>query len=61
MGEEYLLEEVVSSASEALSDIGEVYQKDVMYWIWYLPLLALLHRRERLKDIAAGSRGSYET
>ncbi|MBR1691246.1 MAG: hypothetical protein IJ711_00550 [Lachnospiraceae bacterium] len=36
MGEEYLLEEVVSSAGEALSDTGEVYQKDVLYWIGYI-------------------------
>lgn len=36
MGEEYLLDEVVSSAGEALSDIGEVYPKDVLYWIGYI-------------------------
>ena len=36
MGEEYLLEEVVSSAGDALSDAGEVYQKDVLYWIGYI-------------------------
>ena len=36
MGEEYLLEEILSSAGEALSGAGEVYQKDVLYWIGYI-------------------------
>lgn len=36
MGEEYLLEEIVSSAGQGLSGLGEVYQKDIMYWIGYL-------------------------
>lgn len=36
MGEEYLLEEILSSASDALSGAGEVYQKDVLYWIGYI-------------------------
>ena len=36
MGEEYLLEEVLSSAGNALSGAGEVYQKDVLYWIGYI-------------------------
>ena len=36
MGEEYLLEEVLSHAGDKLSGGGEVYQKDVMYWIGYL-------------------------
>ena len=36
MGEEYLLEEIVSSAGQGLSGSGEVYQKDIMYWIGYL-------------------------
>ena len=36
MGEEYLLEEVLSSAGDALSGTGEVYQKDVLYWIGYI-------------------------
>lgn len=36
MGEEYLLEEILSSAGEALSGAGEIYQKDVLYWIGYI-------------------------
>ena len=36
MGEEYLLEEVISHASDLLSGSGEVYKKDVMYWIGYI-------------------------
>ena len=36
MGEEYLLEEVISHAGDVLSGIGEVYKKDVMYWIGYI-------------------------
>ncbi len=35
-GEEYLLEEVLSSAKELLTADGEVYSKDVLYWIGYL-------------------------
>ena len=36
MGEEYLLEEVLSGAGEALSGTGEVFPKDVLYWIGYI-------------------------
>ena len=36
MGEEYLLEEIISSAGDILSDTGEVYQKEVLYWIGYI-------------------------
>ena len=36
MGEEYLLEEVLSSAKDSLSAEGETYQKDVLYWIGYI-------------------------
>ena len=36
MGEEYLLEEIISSAGDTLSDTGEVYQKEVLYWIGYI-------------------------
>lgn len=36
MGEEYLLEEVVSSSDKMLPDTEEVYQKDVLYWIGYI-------------------------
>lgn len=36
MGEEYLLEEVISHTSDVLSCGGEVYKKDVMYWIGYI-------------------------
>ena len=36
MGEEYLLEEVLSSPGDSLSVAGEIYQKDVLYWIGYI-------------------------
>ena len=36
MGEEYLLDEICSSAGEALSGQGEVFPKDVLYWIGYI-------------------------
>ena len=36
MGEEYLLEEVISCAGDLLSGNGEVYKKEVMYWIGYI-------------------------
>ena len=36
MGEEYLLEEIISSASDTFSGTGEIYQKDILYWIGYL-------------------------
>ncbi len=36
MGEEYLLEEVKSTAGNALSGEGEVFPKDVLYWIGYV-------------------------
>ena len=36
MGEEYLLEEVLSSAGDSLSVTGEIYHKDVLYWIGYI-------------------------
>ena len=36
MGEEYLLEEVKSAAGDVLFDIGEVFPKDVLYWIGYI-------------------------
>ena len=36
MGEEYLLEEVKSSAGESLTGDGDIYQKDIMYWIGYI-------------------------
>lgn len=36
MGEEYLLEEIISAESDTLSGIGEVYQKEVLYWIGYI-------------------------
>lgn len=35
-GEEYLLEEVLSSAGDSLSVAGEVHPKDVLYWIGYI-------------------------
>ena len=36
MGEEYLLEEICSATGDALSGSGEVFQKDVLYWIGYI-------------------------
>lgn len=35
-GEEYLLEEVVSSAGSLLAEKGEIYSADVLYWIGYI-------------------------
>lgn len=35
-GEEYLLEEVISAAGSKLNQSGEVYDKDVLYWMGYL-------------------------
>ena len=36
MGEEYLLEEIKSLACDALSVAGEVFAKDILYWIGYV-------------------------
>ena len=36
MGEEYLLEEIKSIAGGALPAAGEVFAKDILYWIGYL-------------------------
>lgn len=35
-GEEYLLEEVVNAAGDALTTDGKVYSADVLYWIGYI-------------------------
>lgn len=35
-GEEYLIEEIVSSAGDKLVENGEIYSKDVLYWIGYI-------------------------
>ena len=35
-GEEYLLEEVVNAAADALTTDGEIYSADVLYWIGYI-------------------------
>ena len=35
-GEEYLLDEIVFTSSENLTNNGEVYSKDILYWIGYL-------------------------
>ena len=35
-GEEYLLEEVVNVAGDALTTDGEIYSADVLYWIGYI-------------------------
>lgn len=36
MGEEYLLEEIMSAAGDTLSGTGEIYQREIMYWIGYI-------------------------
>ena len=36
MGEEYLLEEILSDLKETFPETGEVYQKDILYWIGYI-------------------------
>lgn len=36
MGEEYLLEEVVTAADNEVAANGEVFPKDVLYWIGYI-------------------------
>ena len=35
-GEEYLLDEIASSAANLLEKNGEIYSKDMLYWIGYL-------------------------
>ena len=35
-GEEYLIEEVIEGAGDNLGEKGEVYPKDVIYWIGYI-------------------------
>lgn len=35
-GEEYLLEEIATVAGEKLEKTGEIYSKDILYWIGYL-------------------------
>lgn len=35
-GEEYLLEEVAAVTDDKLEKIGEIYSKDILYWIGYL-------------------------
>ena len=35
-GEEYLLEELVAVSGEKITNDGEVYSKDVLYWMGYL-------------------------
>lgn len=36
MGEEYILEEIVADSAEKLSEPGEIFQKDILYWIGYI-------------------------
>ena len=36
MGEEYLLEEIISVARDTLSGTGVVYPDEVLYWIGYI-------------------------
>ena len=35
-GEEYLFEEVVSSADDSIKKNGEIFSADVLYWIGYI-------------------------
>ena len=35
-GEEYLLEEVAAAAGETLTNNGEIFSADMLYWISYL-------------------------
>lgn len=35
-GEEYLFEEVVSGAGDNMNEAGEIYSKDVLYWMGYI-------------------------
>lgn len=35
-GEEYLLEEIAASAGDALTTDGEIFSKDILYWIGYI-------------------------
>ena len=35
-GEEYLLEEVATTAGDALTSDGEIFSKDILYWIGYI-------------------------
>ena len=35
-GEEYLLEELVDISEDKITEGGEVYSKDILYWIGYL-------------------------
>lgn len=35
-GEEYLLEEVVSAAGNGVATDGEVFSKDILYWMGYI-------------------------
>lgn len=35
-GEEYLLEEVATAASDTLTSGGEIFSNDVLYWIGYI-------------------------
>ncbi|MCC8173335.1 MAG: hypothetical protein LIO65_02780 [Odoribacter sp.] len=36
VGEEYILEEIISNNSDTLSKDGEVFLEDVLYWIGYI-------------------------
>lgn len=35
-GEEYLLEEIITNANGKIEKNGEVYSKDILYWIGYI-------------------------
>lgn len=35
-GEEYLLEEIAASAGDTLTMDGEIFSKDILYWIGYI-------------------------
>lgn len=35
-GEEYLLEEIITNANGKIEKNGEIYSKDILYWIGYI-------------------------
>ncbi len=51
VGEEYLLEEVIEAAGDKLSESGEVYSKDMVYWIGYLYRYWHYYTKESSKSI----------
>ena len=50
-GEEYLLEEIVEAAGDKVSKGGEIYSKDLIYWIGYIYRYWHYYTGESSKDI----------